>query len=219
MRAAPLRAPVVWTVLFGNGPVRNDALGYSLTGTGRLGHRQKHKHRRGRRARPRARHSALPFGTPTRQARYPRRCPGTAHHARSALRPTQAATRPLSALLVEARAQAAREGRALLYPSGFVFHESRVGSTLVANMLAAVPTNIVYSESAPPPEYGPFAGDKSGLRTHVKLRHTLKRKPAQSVICLVKAPERTAYTGMPNHTHSSISHAMSTHAGSHLLSA
>ena len=36
-------------------------------------------------------------------------------------------------------------------PSGFVFHESRVGSTLVANMLAAVPTNIVYSESAPPP--------------------------------------------------------------------
>ena len=54
--------------------------------------------------------------------------------------------RPLSALLVEARAQAAREGRALLYPSGFVFHESRVGSTLTANILAAVPTHLVYSE-------------------------------------------------------------------------
>mmetsp|Transcript_31125 Transcript_31125/g.100290 ORF Transcript_31125/g.100290 Transcript_31125/m.100290 type:complete len:351 (-) Transcript_31125:252-1304(-) len=38
-----------------------------------------------------------------------------------------------------------------LEPSGFVFHESRVGSTLVANMLASIPTNLVYSESAPPP--------------------------------------------------------------------
>ena len=54
--------------------------------------------------------------------------------------------RPLATLLAEARAQAAREGRALLYPSGFVFHESRVGSTLTANILAAVPTHLVYSE-------------------------------------------------------------------------
>ena len=38
-----------------------------------------------------------------------------------------------------------------LTPAGFVFHESRVGSTLVANMLASVPTNLVYSESSPPP--------------------------------------------------------------------
>ena len=38
-----------------------------------------------------------------------------------------------------------------LTPSGFVFHESRVGSTLIANMLGAIPTNLVYSESAPPP--------------------------------------------------------------------
>ena len=38
-----------------------------------------------------------------------------------------------------------------LKPSGFVFHESRVGSTLIANMLGSVPTNLVYSESAPPP--------------------------------------------------------------------
>ena len=42
-------------------------------------------------------------------------------------------------------------GKGPLTPSGFVFHESRVGSTLVANMLASVPTNLVYSESGPPP--------------------------------------------------------------------
>ena len=30
------------------------------------------------------------------------------------------------------------------------------------------------AESAPPPAYVPFAGDKSGLRTHVKLRNTLQ---------------------------------------------
>ncbi|CAM9996332.1 unnamed protein product, partial [Phaeothamnion confervicola] len=32
-------------------------------------------------------------------------------------------------------------------PAGLVFHETRCGSTLVANMLAAVPTNIVHSEA------------------------------------------------------------------------
>lgn len=37
-----------------------------------------------------------------------------------------------------------------LEPSGFVFHESRVGSTLVANMLAADPYSMVFSESSPP---------------------------------------------------------------------
>jgi hypothetical protein len=39
---------------------------------------------------------------------------------------------------------------AQLQPSGFIFHESRVGSTLVANMLASVPTNLVYSEPHAP---------------------------------------------------------------------
>jgi hypothetical protein len=37
-----------------------------------------------------------------------------------------------------------------LEPTGFVFHESRVGSTLVANMLASDPYSMVFSESAPP---------------------------------------------------------------------
>lgn len=37
-----------------------------------------------------------------------------------------------------------------LQPTGFIFHESRVGSTLVANMLASVPTNLVYSEPSVP---------------------------------------------------------------------
>ena len=40
--------------------------------------------------------------------------------------------------------------RKYLEPSGFVFHESRVGSTLVANMLASDPFSMVFSESAPP---------------------------------------------------------------------
>ena len=37
-----------------------------------------------------------------------------------------------------------------LQPTGFVFHEGRVGSTLVANMLASDPFSMVFSESAPP---------------------------------------------------------------------
>ncbi len=36
-----------------------------------------------------------------------------------------------------------------LMPDGFIFHMSRCGSTLVAQMLAAVPDNIVISEAAP----------------------------------------------------------------------
>lgn len=34
-----------------------------------------------------------------------------------------------------------------LMPSGFVYHETRTGSTLVANMFAHVPTNLVMSEN------------------------------------------------------------------------
>jgi hypothetical protein len=36
---------------------------------------------------------------------------------------------------------------AVVQPTGFVYHESRVGSTLVANMFAVNPDNILYSES------------------------------------------------------------------------
>ena len=43
------------------------------------------------------------------------------------------------------------EADLLLRPSGFVFHESRCGSTLVANMLTRYDSgNLVYSESTPP---------------------------------------------------------------------
>jgi hypothetical protein len=38
----------------------------------------------------------------------------------------------------------------MLSPTGFVFHESRVGSTLVANLLGSDPFNMVFSESTPP---------------------------------------------------------------------
>jgi len=43
-----------------------------------------------------------------------------------------------------------RTGTAVWRPDGLVFHEARVGSTLVANMLQALPATVVYSESAPP---------------------------------------------------------------------
>ncbi|CAN0198873.1 unnamed protein product, partial [Ectocarpus sp. 8 AP-2014] len=35
-------------------------------------------------------------------------------------------------------------------PTGFIFHETRCGSTLVANMLASVETNVMWSESTGP---------------------------------------------------------------------
>ncbi|CAM9123949.1 unnamed protein product [Ectocarpus sp. 12 AP-2014] len=35
-------------------------------------------------------------------------------------------------------------------PTGFIYHETRCGSTLSANMIAAVPSNIVHSETPPP---------------------------------------------------------------------
>lgn len=37
----------------------------------------------------------------------------------------------------------------VVQPTGFVFHESRVGSTLVANFLASDPWSLVFSESTP----------------------------------------------------------------------
>ena len=38
----------------------------------------------------------------------------------------------------------------MIPPTGFIFHESRVGSTLIANMLGSDPFNMVFSESVPP---------------------------------------------------------------------
>lgn len=37
-----------------------------------------------------------------------------------------------------------------IQPKGFIYHETRCGSTLVANMLAALPPSRVFSESKPP---------------------------------------------------------------------
>lgn len=47
---------------------------------------------------------------------------------------------------IAAGAAAGHSSGRVVYPSGFVFHESRVGSTLIANMLAADPDNMVFSE-------------------------------------------------------------------------
>lgn len=55
----------------------------------------------------------------------------------------------LSVLMTELKEkEGTPEGR-FIPPTGFVFHESRVGSTLIANTLASDPWSMVYSESAP----------------------------------------------------------------------
>jgi hypothetical protein len=55
----------------------------------------------------------------------------------------------MSVLLQEIRSLNGTPQGRVVAPTGFVFHESRVGSTLVANMLATDPFALVFSESAP----------------------------------------------------------------------
>jgi hypothetical protein len=43
----------------------------------------------------------------------------------------------------------ALDSASVIPPTGFVFHESRCGSTLVANILGADPQNLVFAESQP----------------------------------------------------------------------
>jgi hypothetical protein len=64
--------------------------------------------------------------------------------------------RPMVSLqqeITEQHKEQEREGQGqarILYPTAFIFHESRVGSTLLANILTKDPFNLVYSEAAPP---------------------------------------------------------------------
>jgi hypothetical protein len=60
--------------------------------------------------------------------------------------PFNLAFRPQTPVEVLADRQARRPG---LAPTGFLFHMSRCGSTLVSQMLAALPRNIVLSEAGP----------------------------------------------------------------------
>mmetsp|Transcript_1970 Transcript_1970/g.4608 ORF Transcript_1970/g.4608 Transcript_1970/m.4608 type:complete len:546 (-) Transcript_1970:110-1747(-) len=55
----------------------------------------------------------------------------------------------LKSLLEEINDPNGGESARVVAPNGFVFHESRVGSTLVANFLASDPLSLVFSESAP----------------------------------------------------------------------
>lgn len=55
-------------------------------------------------------------------------------------------TATIKGLLTEIESASGTPAGRVVYPSGFVFHESRVGSTLVANMLASDPDNMVFSE-------------------------------------------------------------------------
>jgi len=55
----------------------------------------------------------------------------------------------LSVLMADIKASEGTLGGRVIRPSGFIFHESRVGSTLVANTLASDPWSMVFSESAP----------------------------------------------------------------------
>ncbi|WP_423605582.1 sulfotransferase [Sphingomonas sp. MS122] len=65
---------------------------------------------------------------------------------RMGVRPFSRAFRPRTSLDVLIAGAAGEEA---LAPQGFVFHMSRCGSTLAAQMLAAVPHHIVVSEAAP----------------------------------------------------------------------
>jgi hypothetical protein len=55
----------------------------------------------------------------------------------------------LSVLLNEIKSANGTNAGKVIAPTGFVFHESRVGSTLVANFLASDPYALVFSESTP----------------------------------------------------------------------
>jgi hypothetical protein len=59
-------------------------------------------------------------------------------------------SRKLSEILKEMKEQEGTPGGRFVEPTGFVFHESRVGSTLVANAFASDPFAMVFSESGPP---------------------------------------------------------------------
>ncbi len=55
----------------------------------------------------------------------------------------------MSILLKEIETDKLLPSGRVISPTGFVFHESRVGSTLVANFLASDPWSLVFSESTP----------------------------------------------------------------------
>ncbi len=59
-------------------------------------------------------------------------------------------TKSLNQIKQEIKDNAGTPAGRVVYPSGFIFHESRVGSTLIANLLASDPMNMVFSESDPP---------------------------------------------------------------------
>ena len=67
--------------------------------------------------------------------------------------PGNTRTATIRDLLVDIDMNAGTRNGRVVYPSGFVFHESRVGSTLIANLLASDPDNMVFSEVS---NYVPF---------------------------------------------------------------
>ena len=52
--------------------------------------------------------------------------------------------------LSKLKADYANSNKVSIPPTGFVFHEGRVGSTLIANLLGSNPHSLVFSESDPP---------------------------------------------------------------------
>ena len=86
----------------------------------------------------------------------------------------QAAGLPAVGRNVEVEGQAGARFLTYLQPTGFIFHESRCGSTLLANLLASLPFVRLYSESTPPVALIKHVADcdteESGLRCSVKER-------------------------------------------------
>ena len=75
----------------------------------------------------------------------------------------------MSVLMAELKAAEGTPAGRVVKPNGFVFHESRVGSTLVANTLASDPFAMVYSESPPPAAAFLHIGDHVKHSEHVRI--------------------------------------------------
>ena len=65
-------------------------------------------------------------------------------------------------------------------PTGLVLHQSRCGSTLVANMLASLPSALIYSEAAPP----------QTILTHARLSERDRVRALRVVVAAMGRPVR-----------------------------
>lgn len=100
-------------------------------------------------------------------------------------------------------------------PSGMVFHESRCGSTLVANMLAVLPDSVVYSESSPPWEvlHATHLSEDEKVRALRVLVAGMGRPIAAAAAATGSAPAGSELAWVPLHLYFKFQSALSLHIG------